>query len=86
MLASASCVLTDSGGVVEEATTLGVPIVCARNKTERPEAFTLPWNRLCGTDNLSVEGSLRLCIHAEGQPSDIFGDGKAAERIMDVLT
>lgn len=86
LLASANCVLTDSGGVVEEATTLGVPIVCARNKTERPEAFELPWNVLAGTNELSVEGNLRLKYHESGRPSEVFGDGNAAKRIVEVLT
>lgn len=86
ILASANCVLTDSGGVVEEATTLGVPIVCARNKTERPEAFELSSSRrLVGTDATAVEGGLRLVFWAESEPSSVFGDGYAAKRILDVL-
>lgn len=85
ILASANCVLTDSGGVVEEATTLGVPIVCARRSTERPEAFDLPHNRLVGTTTLAVEGALRLAYWETGTPSTTFGDGDASQQIMNVL-
>lgn len=88
LLAAANCVLTDSGGVVEEAATLGVPIVCARNKTERPEAFELPGNVLVGTDSeLAIEGNLRLKYHDHDlcRPSTVFGDGFASGRILEVL-
>ena len=85
LLCSATCVLTDSGGVIEEATTLGVPIVCARNKTERPEAFTVPWNALAGTHAMSVEGYLRQTFHATGEPFACFGTGYASEAILEVM-
>lgn len=86
MLASAQAVLTDSGGVLEEATTLGVPTVCARKHTERPEAFSTKQNVLAGTKAESVEQALNAVFHTTGEPSTIFGDGHASEKILDALT
>lgn len=88
LLSMASCVLTDSGGVVEEATTLGVPLVCARNKTERPEAFAgengvlLPPER-CPTE---LAEQLLQATRDRADPSTVFGNGHAAERILEVLS
>ena len=84
-LASAKAVLTDSGGVVEEAITLGVPICCARNHAERPEAFSLPWNTLAGHDRVA-ECLTATLNDTRAEPSEMFGDGHAAERIADLLT
>jgi UDP-N-acetylglucosamine 2-epimerase (non-hydrolysing) len=90
MLASAKAVLTDSGGVIEEACTLGVPTVIARDKTERPEAVECAMATLAGK---SAEGVVEGFAWAFREPfvafnhhNSVFGDAYAAERIVDLLT
>lgn len=83
-LASARCVLTDSGGVVEEASWLGVPTIVARNHTERPEAIGLT-AKLVGKKASDVWEGLDWGLQATVEPSSVFGDGHAAEKIVDVL-
>jgi UDP-N-acetylglucosamine 2-epimerase len=84
-------VLTDSGGIQEEAPTFGKPVLVLREKTERPEGVEAGIARLVGTDEeaivreasrlLSDEPARRAMV-ATRNP---YGDGKAAERIADVL-
>jgi len=85
LLASAKAVLTDSGGVVEEACTLGVPTVIARDHTERPEALghsaLLAGKTADGVESALVQSFTRSC-----EPSEVFGDGHASERIADLLS
>ena len=86
----ASAILSDSGGVQEEAVSLGKPLLVARDKTERPEAIEQNATRLVGTSpaRLVREMSDLLTCRQE-QPaqttSNPFGDGRAAERIVDVV-
>lgn len=87
-LAAASLVITDSGGVQEEAGTLGVPTLVVRDNTERPESlgrnsrltpgltFFLRAHQLLGNPKALAEME---------KPSTVFGDGRAGERIADVL-
>lgn len=82
-------ILSDSGGVQEEAPSLRKPVLVLRDITERPEAVESGWARLVGTDPaqitdaaLSVIGS--SCAHGHIAPNP-FGDGHAAERIADYL-
>lgn len=84
-LAHAKAVLTDSGGVVEEACTLGVPTVIARNHTERPEALEHGTAVLIGTTTHGVRAGLQWAISASCEPSQVFGDGYASQRILDCL-
>lgn len=89
-LASCRIVLTDSGGLQEEAPSLGKPVLVARDVTERPEALGTGQNRLVGRSRERVRDELVQAFHAtpyEGPlpaPSP-FGDGHAAERIVNVL-
>ncbi len=85
-------VLSDSGGVQEEAPTLGVPVLIARETTERPEVLESGWGILVGTDpeRILVE-SRRLLDDEEAWRArcsgpNPFGDGFAARRIVDVLS
>ncbi len=84
-------ILTDSGGVQEEASTLGKPVLILRETTERPEAVSGGNARVVGTDcDAIVSETRRLLRDAEhraamSQPSLAFGDGRAAERIAEVL-
>ncbi len=83
--ASAALILTDSGGVQEEACILRVPCVTLRDNTERPETVSVGANVLVGAD----ADEIRLCtdrmLAADRNWSNAFGDGHAAERILDCI-
>lgn len=86
-LQRADLVLTDSGGIQEEAPTFGTPVLVLRAVTERPEGVDAGVAELVGTDadRIVERGSARL---AEGRPAEManpYGDGRAGERIADVL-
>ncbi len=84
-------ILTDSGGVQEEAPSIGKPVLVMRNTTERPEAISAGTAILVGTETRTiVEQTERLLNDEEAykQMASIrnpYGDGKAAERIIEVL-
>ena len=83
----ATLVLTDSGGLQEETTALGVPCITLRQSTERPVTVDEGTNHLAGTDPAIIV-ALALDILAKGgkpgrQPH--LWDGKAAQRIVNVL-
>lgn len=84
-------ILTDSGGIQEEAPSLGKPVLVMRNTTERPEGIEAGAVKLVGTDrNNIVKGALDLiedpALYEKMSKSvNPYGDGKASERITDVL-
>lgn len=89
LMKRAELILSDSGGVQEEAPSVGTPVIVLREITERPEAIESGWAKLAGT---SREGIV-ACVHEwfAGQKNRFpsgpnpFGDGKASERIVDHL-
>lgn len=91
LMQRATLIVTDSGGVQEEAPTLGVPILVLRETTERPEGVTAGTALLIGTaTERIVDAATRLltdaAAHAEmSRASNPYGDGSAAARIVDVL-
>ncbi len=87
LTASARVVLTDSGGVQEETTVLGVPCVTLRANTERPVTITEGTNLLAGTDPPSVQRHVQqaLAMSTSGRVPR-FWDGRSAERIDEILS
>ncbi len=77
--------LTDSGGLQEEACCLGVPCVTLRDNTERPESVAVGANVLAGADPESIVTCARaMCAKPRAWESP-FGDGKSGERIVGLL-
>jgi UDP-N-acetylglucosamine 2-epimerase (non-hydrolysing) len=77
-------VITDSGGITEETTVLGVPCMTLRNSTERPETVSMGTNVLIGTDPENLIGHLRKLMNGVWKKGSIppLWDGKTGERIV----
>jgi UDP-N-acetylglucosamine 2-epimerase (non-hydrolysing) len=87
-LRRAALVITDSGGIQEEAPTFGTPVLVLRDVTERPEGVAAGAARLVGTDRNRIvsAASAVLASGARGEPgANPYGDGRAGERIADIL-
>lgn len=87
-LSRAALVLTDSGGVQEEAPTFGVPVLVLRETTERPEGIEAGVARLVGTDADVIVAEATRILHAERPRVALpnpYGDGRAARRIVAIL-
>ena len=91
LLDAAYLVLTDSGGVQEEAPSLGKPVLVMRENTERPEAVTAGTVRLVGADSKRIiEGTEELLTNSDlfkkmSQAHNPYGDGNAAMRIAKII-
>ncbi len=86
LMERARVVLTDSGGVQEETTILGVPCLTLRENTERPVTITHGTNQLVGTDPTAIREAWARVKQAVAAPAvPPLWDGQAAERIADVL-
>ncbi|MBI5855784.1 MAG: UDP-N-acetylglucosamine 2-epimerase (non-hydrolyzing) [Nitrospirae bacterium] len=87
LTANATLVLTDSGGIQEETTVLGVPCVTMRDNTERPVTVTQGTNVLVGTKKAGIiDGSLQKLHHPGSHRIPEHWDGRAGERIIRILT
>ncbi|WP_349256654.1 non-hydrolyzing UDP-N-acetylglucosamine 2-epimerase [Bosea sp. (in: a-proteobacteria)] len=90
-MSNAHIILSDSGGVQEEAPALGKPVLVLRDSTERPEAVEAGTARLVGTEVDAIVSACRQLLtdpeayRAMAQARNPFGDGHASERILDVL-
>ena len=90
-MSRAHLILTDSGGVQEEAPTLGVPVLVLRNETERPEAVEAGTVRLAGTRREDIVREARRLLDDPAEreklrrASNPYGDGKAAPRIAEAV-
>ena len=83
----ATFVITDSGGIQEETTYLGIPCLTVRNNTERPITTTVGTNVLVGQDPVALTAEVSKILDGRGKPGSIppLWDGNTAERIADVL-
>lgn len=86
-----SLILTDSGGIQEEAPSLGKPVLVMRDVTERPEAVDAGTVRLVGTDAAKIVANVEQVMLDQGvyeqmsKAHNPYGDGKAAGRILDAI-
>lgn len=91
-LARSYMILTDSGGIQEEAPSLGKPVLVMRDTTERPEGIAAGTLKLVGTDEQVIYENFKLLLEdkaaydAMSQASNPYGDGFACKRIADILT
>jgi len=91
LLQRAALVLTDSGGIQEEAPGLGVPVLVLRDVTERPEGVQAGTVRLVGTSKEKIVREARLLLdnpveyQAMSKAQNPYGDGHASQRIIDAL-
>ncbi len=81
----AKLILTDSGGVQEEACILGVPCMTLRDNTERPETLEVGANILAGAVPKTIIEHAHLMLKRKNDWGNPFGDGKAAERIVRIV-
>ena len=87
LMSHASVLVTDSGGIQEEATALGKPVVVLRSRTERDEAVAAGNAVLAGSDADAIVWATQEMLRSKNvQKSDVFGDGKAAKRIAEILS
>lgn len=87
LMSEARLVLTDSGGIQEETTILGVPCLTLRENTERPITIEIGSNQLVGTDTQAILAAYRSVIDGQastGQQPPLW-DGRAAERIVEII-
>lgn len=90
-LARSYLILTDSGGIQEEAPSLGKPVLVMRDTTERPEGISAGTLKLVGTDEEVIYQNFKLLLENEeayakmSNASNPYGDGMASQRIADIL-
>ncbi|KFZ29184.1 UDP-N-acetylglucosamine 2-epimerase [Pseudidiomarina atlantica] len=91
LMNQATVILTDSGGIQEEAPSLGKPVLVMRDTTERPEAVDAGTVKLVGTDSAAIVREVGRLLddpaayQAMSRAHNPYGDGKACQRIIDVL-
>lgn len=84
-------ILTDSGGIQEEAPSLGKPVLVMRDTTERPEGIAAGTLKLVGTDEETIYQSFKTLLENRyeyekmSMASNPYGDGYASKRIADIL-
>ena len=91
LLANSYLILTDSGGIQEEAPSLGKPVLVMRDTTERPEGIAAGTLKLAGTEEEPIYALFKELLESERAYSEMahasnpYGDGKASIRIADIL-
>ena len=92
LMEKAAIVLTDSGGIQEEAPGLGKPVLVMRNTTERPEALEAGTVKLVGTDYDKIVNEVSTLLESQkyydrmSKAMNPYGDGKSCWRIIDFLS
>ncbi len=88
LVKNAKAVITDSGGITEEATVMAVPCMTLRDSTERPETCTVGTNELLGTDPKSIQPAFERLFAGQWKEGAIpaLWDGKTADRIVSSIT
>ena len=85
-------ILTDSGGLQEEAPSLGKPVLVMRDTTERPEGVAAGTARLVGTNTREIKSSVELLLNNQSEYDKMakavnpYGDGKASEIIYNYIS
>jgi UDP-N-acetylglucosamine 2-epimerase (non-hydrolysing) len=81
-------VITDSGGITEETTVMGVPCMTLRDSTERPETVTMGTNELLGTNPDAIAPAMRKLLSGDWKKGSVppLWDGHTAERIIKIIT
>jgi UDP-N-acetylglucosamine 2-epimerase (non-hydrolysing) len=91
IMAKSHLILTDSGGIQEEAPSLGKPVLVLRNKTERPEAVEAGTVKLVGTDTRKIVEEVTILFQNKkeygrmAKAANPYGDGKASDRILQII-
>jgi UDP-N-acetylglucosamine 2-epimerase (non-hydrolysing) len=87
LVENSKCVITDSGGITEETTVMGIPCITLRNNTERPETISIGTNELIGTDPSALKPALDKLFAGEWKKGGVpeLWDGWAAHRIVGKL-
>lgn len=87
LVKSSKAVITDSGGITEETTVMGIPCITLRDNTERPETITIGTNELIGTKPEAIKPALVKLFSDNWKKGGIpeLWDGKAAERIVEMM-
>lgn len=88
LVENAKAVITDSGGITEETTVMGIPCMTLRDNTERPETVKIGTNELIGTDPRAIKPAMERLFAGQWKKGNIpeLWDGKTAERIVGILT
>jgi len=92
LMARSHLILTDSGGIQEEAPSLGIPVLVVRDTTERPEAVAAGTVSIVGTEYNSVFMELKRLLNDQSAyqsmslASNPYGDGCAADRIAKIIS
>lgn len=85
LISGARIVISDSGGVQEEACILGIGCVTIRNNTERPETIDVGANILAGVDSEKITDGVRTMMQVVSDWMHPYGNGKAAEKIVELI-
>lgn len=88
LMKSASAILTDSGGIQEEAPTLRIPVVVMRESTERPEGVDKQFSVLVGTDQKKIVHAVSKALGegCQGIGENPYGDGFSSQKVWNILT
>ena len=84
LVENSKAVVTDSGGITEETTVMGIPCMTLRNSTERLETVKIGTNKLLGVDTKAIQVSMEMLFKGEWKKGNIpkLWDGRAAFRIV----